>query len=201
MADEEVQLAEAEGSISPEADASPEADDYPIFDFSFGGGCLNICGIFFFLPGVLAVARRITGSIDGPSLLWGALFVFIGLGLFSLKSGMTFDKTEGRMTIWWSLFGFRKGSDFEIKGAKLVTVRPEERGENKEETVYLVCLEGDFGEPIEIMTSTFLEESRELAEDLSEYLQVARRDGVKNSEARRDGTKNSEALRDGATDE
>ena len=166
-------------------------DDYPIFDFSFGGGCLNICGIFFFLPGVLALARRITGSTDGPSLLLGTLFVFVGLGLFSLKSGMTFDKTEGLLTIWWSLFGLRRGSDIEIKGAKLVTVRPETRGENTEETVYLVCLEGDFGEPIEIMTSTFPEESRELAEDLSEYLQVAMRDCATDAKT----------VRDGATDE
>ena len=151
-------------------------DDYPIFDFSFGGGCLNLGGIFFFLPGVLLVARRITGSVDGPSLLLGALFIFLGLGLFSLKSGMTFDKTESQMTVWWSVFGFRRRSDFDIKGAKQVTLRREERGEKEGESAYLVCLEGDFGKPIEIMVSAFPEESRELAEDLAKYLQVELRD-------------------------
>ncbi len=153
--------------------------DQDTLEFTYGGGCLSLFGLPFFLSGLSALAIPFVefSKVQGPdrfALLIPAFmsipFLLIGAGFLFGRSGLILDRRRKKVVQWWGLLVPFSKTENDFQDLERVDISVERRGGKNKVTVFPVTLKGK-GKPIEIEAPQTHFAARTLAEKVAKFLQ------------------------------
>lgn len=153
-------------------------DDREVLEFHYGGGCVSLFGLPFFLGGLgtlsIPIVEMSGGKGFNPALLVPALmslpFLAVGAGLLLGRAGLSLDRRRRKIIQWWGLLIPFRTTERDLQDLEQVGISVDRRGGKNKHTVYPVLLEGKTGEPIEIEAPGNHFQARQVAEKLAKFL-------------------------------
>ncbi len=153
-------------------------DDPEVLEFHYGGGCLSLFGLPFFLGGLLSLSIPLVEMTGGkgfnPVLLGPALmslpFLAVGTGFLLGRAGLSLDRRRRKIIQWWGLLIPFRTTERSLQDLEQVGISVDRRGGKNKHTVYPVQLDGRSGEPIEIEAPGNHFQARQTAEKLAKFL-------------------------------
>ena len=148
------------------------------FELKSGGGCVAIFGLPFLLAGIAVIVavfipQEVRGGDPFPwyvGIPFGSVFALIGGAFVFGRSSFVIDKISSTVTSSWSLFITLKTKTLDLKKFNRILITKEvRRGNNSSTTVYPVYLEGKGTKEL-VQESQLYNNSRQLSEDLSKFL-------------------------------
>jgi hypothetical protein len=173
-------------------------------------GCLLLFGLPFFLAG-LAVVLMAVGIIPTDNepqfyvrlimlLLFGPVFMGVGLVLMTGRTGIIIDRQLGTVTSWKGLLVPMKRDRRELQYYDRILLDKDiDSSGDSSTTVFPVILRGgSMAKPVEFERSSNYNEARELAENLAKFLEFPLEDRSSGKKIVRDSDKLDESIRDRA---
>jgi hypothetical protein len=146
-----------------------------------GGGFLALFGLPFFAAGafvILSVFGLVPMENEGGRAPWflvffGLPFLLIGLVLMLGRGGIVIDLRQNTVIKWWGLLAPIKRTYHELGTSKRVTLKEETRGSGKNRhTVYVVRLEPEAGESLELSAPPAYQSGRAEAETIAKFVNL-----------------------------
>jgi hypothetical protein len=154
--------------------------DQATLEIRSGGGCISIFGLPFFLAGIFILQIPLgTIPMKGspgtmPSVLvflFGVVFTAVGAALVFGRSGIILDRARGRIVQWYGLLVPMKRTEYLMDAVDQVEMNFSS-GDSDSAPTWPVKISGkSITKPISISQPTSFTEARQLAEELSRFLQ------------------------------
>lgn len=154
--------------------------DQATLEIRSGGGCLSVFGLPFLLAG-LFVLQLPLGLIpvnkpsDTPSslfiILFGAVFTFVGAVLVLGRAGIILDRARGRIVQWYGLLVPLKRTEYLMDTIDQVEMNFSSGDSDSPATWPIKLSGGSMTKPLAVSQPTSFAEARQLAEELSRFLQ------------------------------
>lgn len=154
--------------------------DQATLEIRSGGGCISVFGLPFLLAGLFVLQIPfglipVNSSADAPSavfvILFGAVFTLVGTVLVFGRSGMILDRTRGRIVQWYGLPAPLKRTEYLMNAIDQVEMNFSSGDSESAATWPIKLSGGSMAKPIAVSQPTSFTEARQLAEELSRFLQ------------------------------
>ncbi|MGB5216692.1 MAG: hypothetical protein WBN66_00200 [Smithella sp.] len=154
--------------------------DQATLEIRSGGGCISIFGLPFLLSGLFVLQLPfglipVNSSSDTPSslfvILFGAVFTLAGTVLVFGRAGIILDRSRGRIVQWYGLLVPLKRTEYLMDAIDQVEMNFSS-GDSDSPATWPIKLSGrSMTRPIAVSQPTSFTEARQLAEELSRFLQ------------------------------
>ena len=154
--------------------------DQATLEIRSGGGCLSIFGLPFLLSGLFVLQLPfglipVNKPSDTPSslfvILFGAVFTLVGAVLVFGRVGIILDRARGRIVQWYGLLVPLKRTEYLMDTIDQVEMNFSSGDSNSPATWPIKLSGGSMTKPIAVSQPTSFTEARQLAEELSRFLQ------------------------------
>lgn len=154
--------------------------DQATLEIRSGGGCLSVFGLPFLLAGLFVLQIPfnlipVKSSADAPPatflILFGAVFTLVGAVLVFGRSGLILDRSRGRIVQWYGLLAPVKRTESLMDAIDQVEMNFSS-GDSESSPTWPISLSGmSMKKPIAVSHPTSFTAARQMAEELSRFLQ------------------------------
>mgnify|MGYP001765562633 FL=1 len=176
--------------------------DQATLEIRTGGGCISIFGLPFLLVGlfIMQIPLGLVPMEETPSSLvlipFGAVFAVVGAALVFGRSGIILDRARGRVVQWYGLIVPLKRIEYFMDAVEQVEM-DFSSGDSESAATWPVKISGrGLTKPISVSAPTSFTEARQLAEELSRFLQKPLVDTSTGERIIRDPSHLNESYRD-----
>lgn len=154
--------------------------DQATLEIRSGGGCLSVFGLPFLLAGLFVLQLPldlipVNKPSDTPSslfvILFGAVFTLVGALLVFGRAGIILDRARGRIVQWYGLLVPFKRTEYLMDAIDQVEMSFSSGDSDSPATWPIKLSGGSMTKPLAVSQPTSFAGARQLAEELSRFLQ------------------------------